>query len=586
MSLNFKNISNYNPCMIAETACGHDGNLNKLKKLISIAKKAGAKVIKFQIYKLTERSIKGSNEEKIFKRLLLSDQDWKAAVTYARKNKLSIFADVFGNESFKLAKKLKVDGYKIHSEDTLNFTFIEKVLNSKKITLIGVGGSHRAEIKSLLEFLNKKKLINNLILMTGVQTFPTPLEAHSISEIHDLINKYANKDLKIGFSDHVKGGEEESYLLPLMALSSGASVIEKHFTTNRTFKQTDYHSSLNSNELKKFLDLISKYTTILKPIDMMNIWEKNYRKMFKKSPTITKDKLKGELIKSDDITYKKNTLTSQSLNLTQLSNKKLKKNINAGSQISLNEINQKVGIIIVARNSSNRFPNKSLGKICGRESIACLIDRMKRVKNAETIILATSINKSDDVLEKIAKREKIKCFRGSLHNVASRYYNAAKKFKLDHVVRITGDAILADELMIDRAIKTQINKGSDVVFMKNMPYGTAKEVFSLRAIEMIAKYSIEPEKTEYLEWFLENSRNFKIEYISSSYKFDKKIRLTLDYKDDLTQLNKIFYGLKTIKKFRLNDVLKFLKKNKKIVKINSYLKPKFNRNDINTNLSI
>ena len=422
--------------------------------------------------------------------------------------------------------------------------------------------------------------------MTGVQTFPTPLEAHSISEIHDLINKYANKDLKIGFSDHVKGGEEESYLLPLMALSSGASVIEKHFTTNRTFKQTDYHSSLNSNEFKKFLDLISKYTTILKPLDMMNIWEKNYRKMFKKSPTLTKDKLKGELIKSDDITYKKNTLTSQSLNLTQLSNKKLNKNINAGSQISLNEINQKVGIIIVARNSSNRFPNKSLGKICGRESIACLIDRMKRVKNAETIILATSINKSDDVLEKIAKREKIKCFRGSLHNVASRYYNAAKKFKLDHVVRITGDAILADELMIDKAIKTQINKGSDVVFMKNMPYGTAKEVFSLRAIEMIAKYSIEPEKTEYLEWFLENSRNFKIEYISSSYKFDKKIRLTLHYKDDLTQLNKIFYGLRTIKKFRLNDVLKFLKKNKKIVKINSYLKPKFNRNDINTNLSI
>ena len=70
----------------------------------------------------------------------------------------------------------------------------------------------------------------------------------------------------------------------------------KIFTTNRTFKQTDYHSSLNSNEFKKFLDLISKYTTILKPLDMMNIWEKNYRKMFKKSPTLTKDKLKGELI--------------------------------------------------------------------------------------------------------------------------------------------------------------------------------------------------------------------------------------------------------------------------------------------------
>ena len=61
---------------------------------------------------------------------------------------------------------------------------------------------------------------------------------------------------------------------------------------------------------------------------------------------------------------------------------------------------------------------------------------MKKVKNADEIILATSISKSDDSLVKIAKREKIKYFRGSLKNVASRYHDAAKKFNLDHVVRI------------------------------------------------------------------------------------------------------------------------------------------------------
>jgi len=284
--------------------------------------------------------------------------------------------------------------------------------------------------------------------------------------------------------------------------------------------------------------------------------------------------------------YVKNSTNLQSLNINQICNKKIINNITSGTPLSLKNIYQRVGIIIVARNSSNRFPKKALGKICGRESIAHLIDRMKKVKNADEIILATSISKSDDTLAKIAKREKIKCFRGSLENVASRYHDAAKNFNLDHVVRITGDAILCDEHMLEKAIDTQIKRGTDVMFMKNMPYGTAKEVFSLRVIEAISKYSAKPENTEYLEWFLENSRNFKIDYIKSNYRFDKKIRLTLDYKEDLLQLNRIFKAFKSKKEFTLKDVLNYLKKNKKVVNINCHLKPKFNRNEINTELFI
>ena len=497
-----------------------------------------------------------------------------------------VFADIFGLESFKLAERIKVDGYKIHSEDTLNFKFIEKVVKSNKIILIGVGGSHRIEIKSLLNYLKKKGINKKIILMTGVQTFPTPFIAHSISEVKDLIDKYSKYGIKVGFSDHIKGGTEESFILPIMALSAGASAIEKHFTTDRKFKQTDYHSSLNKDELKKFIISISKYKQILNPVRDFNKWEKSYRNMFKKSPVVSKNKIKGEKIKPSEIIYLKNSSNLQSLNINQICNKKIINNVISGAPISLKDIYQRVGIIIVARNSSNRFPKKALAKICGKESIACLIDRMKKVKNADEIILATSISKSDDSLVKIAKREKIKYFRGSLKNVASRYHDAAKKFNLDHVVRITGDAILCDEHMLERAIDTQITKGTDVVFMKNMPYGTAKEVFSLRVIEAISKYSENPENTEYLEWFLENSRNFKIDYVRSNYKFDKKIRLTLDYKEDLLQLNKIFKAFKSIKEFTLKDVLNYLKKNKKVVKINCHLKPKFNRNEINTKLFI
>jgi spore coat polysaccharide biosynthesis protein SpsF (cytidylyltransferase family)/sialic acid synthase SpsE len=584
--MNFYRASNFNPCIIAETACGHDGSLKKLKRLIEIAKQSGSNTIKFQIYKLDERSNKNTKEERIFKKLLLTNSEWKDAVNFAHKKKLFVFADVFGFESLNIAQKIGVDGFKIHSEDSLNFKFIEKVLDLKKITIIGVGGSHRIEVKSLLDYLKKKKLLKKIILMTGVQTFPTPLEAHSIPEVSDLLKKYSQSDIKVGFSDHVSGGTEESFFLPIMALSAGASFIEKHFTTDRKLKQTDFQSSLNQREFKTFITFIKKYQKVLKPIKELNKWEKSYRAMFKKSPVLKKNKIKGEIVYPNDIIFKKNITKTQSLNIKQICNKKILNNITAGENLTLNKIYQKVGIIIVVRNSSSRLPKKALGKICGRESIACLIDRMKKVKNAAEIILATSKSNSDNILEKIAKRENIKCFRGSLENVASRYYNAAKKFNLDHVVRITGDAILADVKMIDEAIMKQLKKGSDVVFIKNMPYGTAKEVFSLRAIEAIANYSIEPEKTEYLEWFLENNRNFKVEYIKSKYKFDKSIRLTLDYKEDLLQLNKIFKGLKSKKNFNLLDVLNFLKKNKKIVKINSHLRPKFDRSEINTNLSI
>ena len=96
--------------------------------------------------------------------------------------------------------------------------------------------------------------------------------------------------------------------------------------------------------------------------------------------------------------------------------------------LKLSFFKQKIGAIIVVRMSSNRFPGKALKKIGGRESIAFLIDRIKKINQCDEIILATSTDKSDDIFEKIASIEKIKFFRGSLDDVASRFYECAKNF--------------------------------------------------------------------------------------------------------------------------------------------------------------
>ena len=325
IKIDFKNISNFEPCVIAETACGHDGNLKKLIELINIASQANSPAIKFQIYKLEERSLPNTKEHKIFKRLLLTEKEWKTSVDHAHKKKMFVFADVYGHASFRLAQSLNVDGYKIHSEDTLNTALIKKVIKTNKMVLISVGASHRVEIKSLLEELQNKKKIHNVVLMPGVQTFPTPLEGHSITEVSDLLKKYSSYGIKVGFADHIKGGTEPSFILPLMALSAGAVVIEKHFTTNRNLKQTDYHSSLNKNEFKDFIKKINRFSFLHKPITELSKWEFQYRKMFKKSPSINTFKKKGELINPREIIYVKDSKNAQSLSVQQLVGKKLNK---------------------------------------------------------------------------------------------------------------------------------------------------------------------------------------------------------------------------------------------------------------------
>ena len=128
--------------------------------------------------------------------------------------------------------------------------------------MIGVGGAKRNEITELIKQININAPFSKIILMTGVQTFPTPIAAHSIKEVSDLILKYSKYDVKLGFSDHIDGSKKESFILPLMAFSAGAGVIEKHLTFNRKDKWIDYHSALSFNDFKDFIkQIVYKFST-------------------------------------------------------------------------------------------------------------------------------------------------------------------------------------------------------------------------------------------------------------------------------------------------------------------------------------
>ena len=573
--------------VLLETACGHAGSEKVLKKLTDIAISVSAKQIKYQLFNLEERALPNTKEDKIFKPLVLEKKIWAKIIKYAKKNNLNVFADVYGNYSFNLAKDNNVDGYKIHSEDFFNSYFIEKVINTKKPTLINLGGTYKSEVFDLMNFLKKKKRLNKkIVLMHGVQTFPTPPEGHSLYEFNKLIENYKKWNVSFGYSDHIDGSKNLSNIFPILAYYLGASVIEKHFTDDRKYKRNDYHSALDKNQIKMFLQDFDIISRSFKESHTVFKFENIYRNMFKKSCAFKINKNKDEKIKEIDLKFIKSKKKSYFFS-HNLVGKKINKFVPKNTIVSSEDLENKIGAIITVRTSSNRFPQKALKKIHNIESIKLVIRRIKKLKNINEVILATSTHKSDNILVKIAKQEGIKFFRGSLKNVANRYYTCAKKFALDYVVRVTGDAVLCDELMLDKAILSHLKTKADVTFIKNMPYGTAKEVISTSVLKTINDKSINKNHTEYLEFFLENKKYFKINYIKSNYRFDKNIRLTLDFPEDRILLDKIYrYFDDKESNFTLKDVIMLLKSKPYLIKINSFLKPKFDKKQINTELKI
>ena len=131
--------------------------------------------------------------------------------------------------------------------------------------------------------------------------------------------------------------------------------------------------------------------------------------------------------------------------------------------------------------------------------------------------------------------------------------------------------------MIALSIINHLKNSCDVTITTNMPYGTQTEIFTFECIKTIMENAIELKNTEYLEWFLQNDRNFSVNYLESKYIFNNKLRLTLDYPEDLKLFEKIFSHFKKIKKvnFSLQDVINFMQHNPEISKINDFLLPKF-----------
>lgn len=230
-----------------------------------------------------------------------------------------------------------------------------------------------------------------------------------------------------------------------------------------------------------------------------------------------------------------------------------------------------VGAIIQARLNSTRLPNKVLAKIGKKRAIEILISRVKKAKNLQKIILATTNNAADKKLVDIAKKQKINYFKGDEIDVLSRFYFAAKKNSLDAIVRITGDCPFVDWNLIDdiveKFISSKIYDYVSNVHPPTFPDGMDVEIFTFDALEKTFKKarlaSDREHVTPYIWKHPKEFRQFNVKFSSAGSKY----RLTLDEKKDLIFLRLVQQNLGGYD-FLLEDILNLLSEKPELVAIN------------------
>lgn len=234
--------------------------------------------------------------------------------------------------------------------------------------------------------------------------------------------------------------------------------------------------------------------------------------------------------------------------------------------------------ILQARMGSSRLPNKVLLRIKGKTLLELYINRVKQSRLIDKIVIATTRQSEDDVIEKIASKLDIACFRGSEHDLLDRYYQCAKKYHADIVVRITPDDPFVDYQVIDRAI--QILKDNQVDFVTNhfeptYPEGLDVEVYSIHAMEKSWKEAKLLSEREHVFPYIQNNQDkFKIINFRQEKNYSY-LRWTIDYDCDY-EMTKIIYDFlyDEMPMFLQEDILKLLEKHPEISKMNVHIKRK------------
>ena len=299
--------------IIAEAGVNHNGSLDLAKRLADVAVDAGADAVKFQTFKtenLVSRNAKKADYQKettdtsesqfdMIKKLELDMDIHQKLIDHCQENNIMFLSTPFDNDSVNLLSDLGLQIFKIPSGEITNLPYLRHIGSLDKQVILSTGMSNIQEVEDALTILvGAGTLKENITVLHANTMYPTPMEDVNLNA---MLTMQRELGVAVGYSDHTLGIEVD-----IAAVAMGASVIEKHFTLDKTMDGPDHKASLEPKELKAMVSAIRNIEKALggnekkpSPSEGINI------DIVRKSIVATKTIKKGELLSNDNISTKR-----------------------------------------------------------------------------------------------------------------------------------------------------------------------------------------------------------------------------------------------------------------------------------------
>lgn len=226
--------------------------------------------------------------------------------------------------------------------------------------------------------------------------------------------------------------------------------------------------------------------------------------------------------------------------------------------------------IVQARVSSSRLPGKVLKPILGKPMILHELERLKRSKRIDKIVLATSQDESDNGLADMVVADGYEVYRGSLDDVLDRYYQCARTYQTDHVVRITGDCPVIDWRIVDTVIEKHLTEKNDYTSLsEEYPDGLDTEIVRFSVLEQAWHDARLASEREHVTLYIRNHVDmFQCGQITCSQNLNQ-MRWTVDEPRDFQFIQQVYEELYPGNTdFAMNDILALLDKKPQLQFIN------------------
>lgn len=240
----------------------------------------------------------------------------------------------------------------------------------------------------------------------------------------------------------------------------------------------------------------------------------------------------------------------------------------------------KVDVILQARMGSTRLRGKVLEKVMDKPLLFYEVERLRRSRATDALIVATTHLAEDDAIEKFCQQEEIACYRGEVDDVLARYLGAARQYGSEAIVRVSGDCPLIDPVILDRVVD-HFKKHADRLdyvsntFIRTYPRGMDVEVFSKETLETIAKEAHLPEEREHVTVYISRHLDkFRTDQVEEKVDHSS-LRLTVDTPEDFTLIKNILEALYPSQPdFLLEDILTLLHIHPEWKEINAMIQQK------------